>query len=275
MAGTGSRRGRLRPLRAGRYSSPRSVAADVAVVRRQLGLVRRPSTASLTSSSASSTALPRAPVSASSASARPGSPTTRFWSCGACTRPWHGSRSPSRRSANRSRSSASAAYRRCLPSFRLSTSRCWPEALPLHASAFVNRGTGRGNGLVEGWENGTSSLPAAAGGARYVGDEWVYVTGDGSRYGIPEPIRIWGRHLRQLPQYEALVGRADRTRLRAIELFLGSERALRRVRAGKRPPQALTRLASASQPSALREHGARAALRPWGYSAPSTDSSSS
>ena len=116
--------------------------------------------------------------------------------------------------------------------------------LPLHASAFVHGGTGV---VATGWSKGgkTEALLAfAARGAEYVGDEWVYVTGDGSRvHGIPEPIRIWGWHLRQLPQYEALVSRADRTRLRAIELFLGSERALRRVRAGRGAASALTRLA--------------------------------
>src|SRR5687767_1699348 len=116
--------------------------------------------------------------------------------------------------------------------------------LPLHALAFVHRGTGV---VATGWSKGgkTEALLAfAAHGARYVGDEWVYVTDDGSRvHGIPEPIRIWGWHLRQLPQYEALVSRGARTRLRAIELVLGSERALRRVRAGRRPSHALTRLA--------------------------------
>jgi hypothetical protein len=117
--------------------------------------------------------------------------------------------------------------------------------LPLQASAFVHGGTGV---VATGWSKGgkTEALLAfAARGAEYVGDEWVYVTGDGSRvHGIPEPIRIWGWHLRQLPQYEALVSWGDRTRLRAIELGLGSERALRRVRAGRRPSHALTRLAS-------------------------------
>jgi hypothetical protein len=117
-------------------------------------------------------------------------------------------------------------------------------ALPLHASAFVYGGTGV---VATGWSKGgkTEALLAfAARGAQYVGDEWTYVTGDGSRvHGIPEPIRIWGWHLRQLPQYEALVGRADRTRLRAIELFLGSERALRRASAGRWRSHALARLA--------------------------------
>jgi hypothetical protein len=116
--------------------------------------------------------------------------------------------------------------------------------LPLHASAFVHGGTGV---VATGWTKGgkTEALLAfAARGAEYVGDEWVYVTADGSRvYGIPEPIRIWGWQLRQLPQYEALVRRADRTRLRAIELFLGAERALRRVSPARGPAGAVTRLA--------------------------------
>jgi hypothetical protein len=115
--------------------------------------------------------------------------------------------------------------------------------LPLHASAFVHGGTGV---VATGWSKGgkTEALLAfAARGAEYVGDEWVYVTGGGSRvHGIPEPIRIWGWHLRQLPQYEALVTRGARRRLRAIELVLGAERAVRRVRAGRRPSHVLTRL---------------------------------
>jgi hypothetical protein len=117
-------------------------------------------------------------------------------------------------------------------------------ALPLHASAFVHQGTGV---VATGWTKGgkTEALLAfAARGAEYVGDEWVYVDADGSRvHGIPEPIRIWGWHLRQLPQYEALVSSADRTRLRAIELVLGAERALRRVRPGRGPAGVMTRLA--------------------------------
>ena len=61
-------------------------------------------------------------------------------------------------------------------------------ALPLHASAFVHRGTGV---VATGWSKGgkTEALLAfSANGARYVGDEWVYVAADGSRVsGIPSP----------------------------------------------------------------------------------------
>lgn len=100
--------------------------------------------------------------------------------------------------------------------------------LPLHASAFNYNGTGV---LATGWAKGgkTETLLAfTSNGAEYVGDEWVYISGDGQRmYGIPEPIRIWDWHLEDLPQYRALVGRGDRTRLRALRLLISSmDRAL-------------------------------------------------
>jgi hypothetical protein len=101
-------------------------------------------------------------------------------------------------------------------------------ALPLHASAFVHQGTGV---LATGWSKGgkTEALLAfVAQGAEYVGDEWVYVPGDGARiFGIPEPIRLWRWHLRQLPQYQRLIGASARARLRAIDLLIASERSVR------------------------------------------------
>ena len=54
-------------------------------------------------------------------------------------------------------------------------------ALPLHASAFLWNGTGV---LATGWAKGgkTEALLAfLTEGAAYVGDEWVYLQGDGSR----------------------------------------------------------------------------------------------
>jgi hypothetical protein len=102
--------------------------------------------------------------------------------------------------------------------------------LPLHASAFVHEGTGV---VATGWSKGgkTEALLAfAARGAEYVGDEWVYVSSDGTRVlGIPEPIRLWRWHLRQLPQYQALIRPGERARLRAIELLLSSDRTVRRL----------------------------------------------
>src|SRR5919107_3546463 len=77
-------------------------------------------------------------------------------------------------------------------------------ALPLHASAFLHRDTGV---VATGWSKGgkTESLLAfARHGARYVGDEWVYVAADGERvHGLPEPIRVWGWQARQLPAVRA------------------------------------------------------------------------
>lgn len=102
-------------------------------------------------------------------------------------------------------------------------------ALPLHAAAFVYRGVGV---LATGWSKGgkTETLLAfMARGAEYVGDEWVYLTRDGQQmYGIPEPIRVWDWHLRDLPQYRALVGRGDRVRLRAISMVRVLERVVPR-----------------------------------------------
>lgn len=86
--------------------------------------------------------------------------------------------------------------------------------LPLHATAFTLDGRGI---LVTGWSKGGKTetlLAAAARGAHYVGDEWVYLTPDGTMRGLPERIRIWSWQLDQFP--ELLSGRSsgDRRRLR-------------------------------------------------------------
>ena len=100
-------------------------------------------------------------------------------------------------------------------------------AMPLHASAFTYNGTGV---LATGWSKGgkTETLLAfMARGAEYIGDEWVYISGDGQHmYGIPEPIRVWDWHLHYLPQYRARVGSGDRIRLRVIKLAQALERAV-------------------------------------------------
>jgi hypothetical protein len=109
--------------------------------------------------------------------------------------------------------------------------------LPLHASAFVHEGTGV---VVTGWsKSGKTEALLAFGsrGAEYVGDEWMYLPSDGSRvHGIPQPIRIWDWHLRQLPEYQALIGRGARARLRAIELLLAPGGALQRIAGGRQAP---------------------------------------
>src|SRR5829696_5035803 len=105
-------------------------------------------------------------------------------------------------------------------------------ALPLHASAFIHEGTGA---VVTGWTKGgkTEALLAfAARGARYVADEWTYVLPPGERVvGIPEPIRLWDWHLRQLPEYAAVLPPRERRRLRALRAFAAAEGRLSR-RAG-------------------------------------------
>ncbi|MBA2558861.1 MAG: hypothetical protein H0V07_03065 [Propionibacteriales bacterium] len=71
--------------------------------------------------------------------------------------------------------------------------------LPLHASAFTIDSMGV---LVTGWAKSgktESLLGCMSEGARYVGDEWVYLTQDGRMFGLPEPIRLWAWHLQQLP----------------------------------------------------------------------------
>ncbi len=99
--------------------------------------------------------------------------------------------------------------------------------LPLHASAFSYCGKGV---VTTGWSRGGKTemlLAFAAHGAEYIGDEWVYVSGDGKHiYGIPEPIRVWEWHLDDLPQYRACVRRGDRVRWRAIRIFQSVDRAM-------------------------------------------------
>jgi hypothetical protein len=93
-------------------------------------------------------------------------------------------------------------------------------AIPLHASAFTYNGTGV---LTTGWSKGGKTetlLSFMSRGAEYIGDEWVYISRDGQHiYGIPEPIRVWEWHLQELPQYRLLLGRGDRTRLRALQFL--------------------------------------------------------
>lgn len=88
------------------------------------------------------------------------------------------------------------------------------DVLPLHASAFTIDDTGV---LVTGWSKGGKTetlLEAARRGARYVGDEWVYLTPDGRMFGLPEPIRVWAWQLDQLPELLRARRTVDRLRMR-------------------------------------------------------------
>ena len=118
-------------------------------------------------------------------------------------------------------------------------------ALPIHASAFIYNGTGV---LVTGWAKGgkTETLLAfTSRGARYVGDEWVYLSGDGKHmFGIPEPIRVWKWHLDDLPGYWSQVGRGERARLQSLNLVVKTiDRAVTSQRlSGMAPVRALRRI---------------------------------
>ncbi len=89
--------------------------------------------------------------------------------------------------------------------------------VPLHASAFSYRGVGV---LVSGWKKGgkTESLLAfAAQGARYIGDEWILLSGDGQKMcGIPGLIPLWDWHFKYLPYLRREVKREDRTMFTAV-----------------------------------------------------------
>jgi hypothetical protein len=99
-------------------------------------------------------------------------------------------------------------------------------ALPLHASAFAFGDTGV---VATGWSKGgkTESLLAfMAHGARFVGDEWIYVAPDGRRvHGLPEPIRLWEWQVRQLPGVRARIAGRDHARLRAVRAAAAAARA--------------------------------------------------
>ncbi len=92
--------------------------------------------------------------------------------------------------------------------------------VPLHAAAFNYNGSGV---VVTGWSKGgkTETLLAfMARGAQYVGDEWVYISGDGRRAcGIPEPIRLWDWHLSELPEFRARVRLKSRLRLKVLGML--------------------------------------------------------
>lgn len=116
--------------------------------------------------------------------------------------------------------------------------------LPLHAAAFEMNDVGV---VVTGWSKGgkTESLLAALdGGARYVGDEWVYLSNGGTRaVGVPEPIRVWDWYFDQLDRVRPRLSAGDRLRSRSLagsvavaerlergSLGAGTDRLARRVR---------------------------------------------
>lgn len=110
-------------------------------------------------------------------------------------------------------------------------------ALPLHAAAFNYKGVGV---LATGWSKGGKTetlLSFTSHGAEYVGDEWIYLTADGSTmYGIPEPLHIWDWHFEHLPHYWKLTKPSERLRIRAVQLLA---RVAERVLPAKIRPRVL------------------------------------
>jgi hypothetical protein len=95
------------------------------------------------------------------------------------------------------------------------------DVLPLHATALEVDGMGV---LVTGWSKGGKTetlLAATRHGARYVGDEWVYLPPDGSMLGLPEPIRLWAWQLAQRPDLLASRTAGERRRLRTWAMISG------------------------------------------------------
>lgn len=92
--------------------------------------------------------------------------------------------------------------------------------LPLHASAIRYQ---QRDILITGWAKGGKTetvLGYANQGASYIGDEWIYLSGDGQEMvGIPEPIRLWDWHLRGLPRLRQRLTRKEKMRLEALRVI--------------------------------------------------------
>jgi hypothetical protein len=110
--------------------------------------------------------------------------------------------------------------------------------LPLHATAFT---IGSNGVLVTGWSKGGKTealLACMEEGARYVGDEWVYLTPDGQMFGLPEPIRLWSWQFAQMPAL--LQARTSRER-RRLALWKRLARAAESAARSRLPGSGLVR----------------------------------
>ena len=87
--------------------------------------------------------------------------------------------------------------------------------VPVHAAAFHHQGRGV---LVTGWSHGSKTgtlLAFMDAGAKFVGDEWIYLSGGQDRmFGLPDQLEARPWYLGDLPQYRRQVGLGDRIRTR-------------------------------------------------------------
>jgi len=94
------------------------------------------------------------------------------------------------------------------------------DCVAVHASAFIYQGTGV---LVTGWADGgktTALLAFASQGADYVGDEWIWLRGDGqAMYGLPRNLNLSAWHLEQLPQLRHRVATKKRLFFQCIHVL--------------------------------------------------------
>ncbi len=94
------------------------------------------------------------------------------------------------------------------------------EYVAVHASAFLYRNTAI---VVSGWKKGGKTeclLAFAAQGARYIGDEWILLRGDGRlMYGLPGVVPLWDWHLSYFPQLRQHVNLGDRLFFRTVRLL--------------------------------------------------------
>jgi len=90
--------------------------------------------------------------------------------------------------------------------------------VPVHAAAFEHKGKGV---LVTGWSHGSKTgtlLSFMAEGAKFVGDEWIYLDADRNRMvGLPDHLEARPWYLRELPSYLQHASRKDRLRVAIAE----------------------------------------------------------
>ena len=121
--------------------------------------------------------------------------------------------------------------------------------VPLHAAGFSYQGRGV---LCTGWSKGGKTetlLGFLANGAKYVGDEWVYLR-ERRMYGIPEPVHVWNWHLRELPMMRSRLAPRQRLKLSAAR---GATMAVSAVERNRLLPASVRDIARRISPAIWRQ----------------------